>query len=90
MPADASFVIQDGFADGAQHAVYLCNYYGGYPACGSGEAYEDVLTAPPGTEVIYHVWRELDVNGTQEVVKEDHLIAGDADEVVSVTYDFQR
>ena len=57
LPADASFVIQDGFADGARHAVYLCNYYGGYPACGSGEAYEDVLTAPPGTEVIYHVWR---------------------------------
>lgn len=89
VPDDAVFAIQDGVAAGAQHAVYMCSYYGGYPACASGAAYEDVWTGPPGTHLVYKIWRELDVNGAQEMVRENGLRVGQTDEVVSVTYRFQ-
>ena len=87
MPADAVFALQSGLADGAQHAIYLCSYYGGYPACTSGESYDDVLTVPAGTHLMYQFWRELDVNGTNEEMDGDQLIA-EADRVILVTYAF--
>ena len=37
----------------------------------------------------YRFWRELDVNGTNEEIEAGELTVGVADEVVSVSYDFQ-
>ena len=88
VPDDASFAIQDGVADGPQHAIYLCSYYGGWPACGRGEAYEDVWTGAPGSRLSYTIWRELDTDGRREVLKRGELVVGPTDQVTSVTYQF--
>ena len=87
VPDDAVFALQSGMAGGAQHAIYLCSYYGGYPACTSSESYDDVLTVPAGTQLMYQFWRELDVNGTNEEMDGGELTA-EADQVVLVTYEF--
>jgi hypothetical protein len=88
VPDDAVFAIQDGDADGAQHAIYLCSYYGGWPVCARGESYEDVWTGLPGTRLTYDFWRELDMDGTQEQMNQGELTVGPNDQVVSVTYSF--
>jgi len=89
VPADAVFAVQDGVVGGAQHAIYLCSYYGGYAACASGGTYQDALAFPPGTQVSYRFWRELDVNGASEEIEAGELTVGLTDQIVLVTYDFQ-
>lgn len=89
VPSDATFALQAGIVDGAQHAIYLCSYYGGYPICESGGTYDDVWSGPPGTRLSYRFWRELDANGAEEAMKAGELAVGLTDQVVSVTYDIQ-
>jgi hypothetical protein len=89
VPPDAAFALQDGIVDGAQHAIYLCSYYGGYPICESGGTYDDVWSGPPGTRLSYRFWRELNASGTGEAMEAGVLTVGLTGQVVSVTYDFQ-
>jgi len=74
---------------GGGGANYLCSYYGGWPICESDAAYEEAFEVAPGTQMTYRFWRELDVNGTNEEIEAGELTVGVADEVVSVSYDFQ-
>jgi hypothetical protein len=88
VPGDATFGVQDGIVGAEQHAIYFCSYYGGYPACTSGGTYEDVLLVPPGTQLSYAFWRELDANGTQEAMDAGTFTVGGTGQVVSDTYAF--
>jgi hypothetical protein len=86
-PADAAFAIESG-AEGGGGAVYLCSYYGGWPVCAAEGVYRERLAFPPGTEVRYRFWRELDLNGTTEELKHGELTVGVTNQVVSQVYDF--
>jgi hypothetical protein len=90
VPSDATFALQDGELDGAQHAIYLCSsVYEGYPTCADGGTYDDVWIGPPGTQLTYRFWRELDVNGTEEAIEAGEVTVALTGQIVSVTYDFQ-
>lgn len=88
VPGDAAFAVQDGYAQGGQHAVYLCSYYGGYPTCESSGAYDDVGEFRWGAQLSYRFWRELDANGATEEIGSGELTAGTTDQVVPVVYAF--
>ena len=89
VPADAAFALQSGVVGGEGGAVYLCSYYGGWPVCESGGIYGEAYAFPPGTQVGYRFWRELDVNGASEEIEAGELTVGLAEQVVSVSYDMQ-
>lgn len=90
MPADAAFALETGRVGEEGAAVYLCAYYGGWPVCDSEQrTYEEALSFPPGTQVHYRFWRELDVNGATEEIEAGEITVGVTDEVVSVSYNIQ-
>jgi hypothetical protein len=89
-PSEATFALQDGDASGSQHAIYLCSSsYPGYPKCVSGGSYDDVWVGPPGTELTYSFWRELDVNGTKEPMQTGTVTAASTEQILSVSYEFK-
>jgi hypothetical protein len=89
VPADAAFAIESGEIGKEGGAVYLCSYYGGWPLCEIGKAFDEVVSFPADAVVHYRIWRELDVTGTSVEVESGELAVGTTDQVVPVTYDIQ-
>jgi hypothetical protein len=87
-PDDAVFALQSG-TEGGGAAVYLCSYYGGWPACEAGGVYRERVRFAPGAIVHFAFWRELDTDGTQEMLKQGEFVVGVTDRVVGVSYSFE-